>query len=204
MSAFDTSKIEEEQPIPRNPNDRTKIWSWIELVREDGEWKFKKTTHIRSFDMILRRWVEHPEDDQVEYLSLQSRGVKKVQRAKILVARSVPDPTTFETLRAFFLFELEARVPDAPEYEHIYLTTTPYQKNGRNEVRGTIVLNYLNFDSAHIMPWNHHWCKVVGKPVKLTDEEAQKMVEAGEIADVLEKVPKVGEQIKTCVYRESL
>lgn len=203
MSDVDKSKIQKEDDYPEDGKLR-KQWSFETLINKDGKWVYEKTTHIRRYDTILRKWVEEPQYDKVEYVGLEERGVKKTQTVKILVARSVPDSETFEILHAYFLYELEAKVPDSPEYEHVYLSVTPYQKHGNVEVRGTINLNYLNFNTSHIMSWTHHWVKIVGKPVKLTDEEAQKMVSNNEIADVLEKVPKAGEHIKKCVFRESL
>lgn len=205
MSNVERSKIQDDkpQPIPK-PNERTNKWAWITLERHENEWRYKKVSHVEIFDMILRKWIKHPELDKTSYISLEEKGVKKIQTVKILVGRSIPDPETFEVLRAFFLYTLRAQVPDAPEYEHVYLTKTPYEKHGRTTVRGTIQINYLHFATNHPMDWNHYWIKQIGKPRKLTVEEANKMVNAGEIADVLEKPPKAGQYERKCVSRKRL
>jgi len=205
MSNVERSKIQDDkpQPIPK-PNERIKKWSWTVLVRKDGKWQYEKVSHTEIFDMILRKWVKHPELDKTSYISLEEKGVKKVQTVKILIARSIPDPVTFEVLRAFFLYVYEARVPDSPEFTHVYLAKTPYERHGKTEIRGTIQINHLHLATNYQMSWNHYWLRQVGKPRKLTNEAANKLVKAGEIADVLEKPPKVGEYIRRCVYRERI
>jgi len=174
------------QPIPPT-NQRIKKTSWMELVRHEDEWKFKKTHHTRNYDMVLRRWVEDKSQIKVEYLTLESQGVLKKQSIKVLVERSGLDPQSIRKLVGYFVVTLVATVPSAPEYEHIYLSVVKGGKRRRRRIDGHFVINDLagTMFGNQVLSWNHIWIKRLPKEVRIKPKEAQRMLDSGEIAAIL-------------------
>lgn len=189
------SRPEIPEPIPPS-NKRTKKWSITELVRHEGEWKFEKTNHIRHYDMILRKWIEDKSQITKEYLSLESQGTKKVHRLDLLLQRTAFDSHLRE-ISAWFKITVECRVPEAPEFEHWYLKVVKSHQTKRKWCKGCFVLNDLALGTAQTMSWTHRWIKRVGEEIKLTQEQASKLIEAGEIADIVEEDPKKPDQFSS-------
>lgn len=194
-----SGRTERPQPTPPS-NARTRKWSTMIVVRKDGKWVYERTTRVRHFDMVLRQWVEDKSKRTVDYVSLEEMEIRKVQRLDILLVKKMVDPVEIEPISGFFRVTLECRVPESPEWANHYLTITKYEHHRRTDVRGCFILNDLALGTGQILDMNHMWIKQVSKPERITDEEAQKFVADGEIADVLEAPLKHGKTIRRVVF----
>lgn len=177
------SRTEIPEPTP-NPNERIKKWSIDLLVKHEGEWCFERTHHVRRFDMVLRKWIEDKSKVTVEYVSLESQGIKKSHTLDVLILKEGQD----EFLDPKFIYikrTLQITVPNSPEFTNQYLKVNKGHKTKRKWVRGCFVLSDLALGTAQILNWQHPWIKPIGKREIVDDEEAQRMIDNAEVADLV-------------------
>jgi hypothetical protein len=172
------------EPIPPS-NQRTKEVSWMTLVKDPEKgWIYKKTFHTKNYDMVLRRWIRDESKTRTEYLSLESRGVSKKQRIKVLVTRTGFDPVNVRNYSKTFIVELEATVPAIEEYEAVFLTVVRGGKRGRRRVDGHFVINDFSGQvfGFQKLDWSSKWIKRLPKEIPVTPKQAQAMLDSGEAA----------------------
>lgn len=178
------------EPIP-NPNERTKSWSFIEVTKKNGKWCYRKDNHVRNFDMILRMWVEDPSKRTTEYLSLESQGVAKKQQLKVLILRTTIN-SHLKQVHGYFLQTVECTVPEAPEYKDWFLKVVKGHKTRRKWCKGYFVLSDLALGTAQILFMQHRWVKKVGEEKRVLEKNVEKMIESGEVSDLLSEDPNTG------------
>lgn len=187
MSGYDNSKA---PPLPTpapNPNARVKKQFIGMIVKHEGKWMYRKK-HVRyDYDAVLRKWIRDKNKDTVEYTPISELGVLKTQSLKLLVSREGIDPSTVRKIMGFFVVKMQAEVPDAPEYKDVYLTVFKAEKHGRRRVAGHFVINDLaeNKFGYQKLEWDSLWITRVGQEKRVTSKEAQRLMETGEVADII-------------------
>jgi len=192
------------QPIPPK-NERIKTYSVDFLTRHNDEWCFERTHYTREFSVVLRKWMPKPELTRKEYVTLESQGIKKVQRLDVLIQRTAFDSHLRE-ISKWFRITLECRVSNDVQYEHHYLKIVKPHQTKRKWCKGCFVLSDLAIGVGQILSWSHRWISRVGEEKIVTQKEASKLIEAGEIADIVEEDPKKPNQFnkRKCVFHKVL
>ena len=150
-----------------------------------GKWVFKRENKIMEYDIVLRRWIPKPEKTTTDYVSLEERGVLKKQTLKVLIIRSGLD-SSIRKIYGYFLVELEASIPTgSPEFEDLFLTITKPSFSKNRRVSGHFILSDLKRGTGQILDFQHPWVRRIGEEKRLTQEQASKLFESGEVACML-------------------
>ena len=191
MSSDERGKVPPRpQPIP-NPNQRIKKQSIEMIVKHEGKWVFRKQNVQYSYDMVLRKWLRDSTKSSVEFIPIAERGVLKKQTLKLLVVREGLDPATVRRHVFYGVIELTAKVPQAPEYQDIFLTVFKAEKHGRRRVAGHFIINDLaeNTFGTQKLDFTHIWVSRSKTEKRVTPKQAQKLFDSGEVADIVSEDP---------------
>lgn len=178
-------------PPPSRADPRVKVYSVDNLVKHQGKWCFERIHYEMHWSSIQMKWIEQKELEKKEYISLEEKGIRKVQTLDILIVREGLD----RFLKPIFIYlkvTLKARIPNSPEFENMYLKKIKGHKTRNKWIRGCFILSELDKGTAQILNFQHAWVKRVGKETIVSQDEAQKLMDNAEVADLMTENPKTG------------
>lgn len=160
------------------------------LVFKDNEWKFEKKTQKWKWDQYFGKFGGLIKDGEavVTYSTLAEHGLAKTQRIKILLRREATDHQTLKTLRAFFVQEVEAKIPNAELYQHWYLSTTKaIIKKNKIILPAYFMLHKLDEGSTQSLAYHDSIVKRIGEPKRISNEQAIDLLKLGEAGAILDE-----------------
>lgn len=172
---------------------KTRERSVEELVCEDGVYKFKKTTKTYVFDQYVGQFGTFvPKGEPVvSYSTLAEHGLLKTQKMTVLIKRYAVNPQNLKPMSAIFAQEIEARIPNIPEFKNWYLTINKaIIKKEKLLLPSHFMIQKLDEGqngTAQTLGFHDPIIKKIGPEKRISAKEAVRMVKEGLVGAILEE-----------------
>jgi len=158
------------------PEERYKFNSTRELVRQNGEWKFKLTRRRFKFDQILKEWQKP--DVWVTFHELSEFGTVKQSELSLIFVKTRTNEN-FEEEHAYFIQTFSLEVPNLKRYRNYYFSKSP---------EGKICVNVLPHSCTELVDdkfFSSEFIKSKTELKRVSEKEIAKLVKEKKVYPVL-------------------
>lgn len=174
--------MSEKTQLKNDPNVRE---SSISIpVWKDGKWVVRKEIYESRFiPRPIPTW-SRSKKVRTEYVSLESLGISKTIKSKVIVVRKRENEWMDEET-IYFVIPIKATVPDHKNYDHLFLSVSSSFWIGPEESRqfmnvGRIHINDLNLKTSQPLDFGDPLIERVGKRKIVEAKEAIALILSGE------------------------